>query len=46
MIFNELEKRFREKIGTDVDININEVDEIQKNTRCDYVKVVISKVKK
>lgn len=46
IIFNELEKRFREKIGNDVKIHIHEVGEIQKNTRCDYVKVVISNVKK
>lgn len=44
-ILTELKKRFEDKIGPDVKINVNEVDEIQKNTREDYVKVVTSKIK-
>ena len=44
-ILEELKKQFSEKIGHGVNIVVHEVDEIQKNDRSDYVKVVISKVK-
>ncbi len=44
-ILVELKKRFSEKIGHGVNIVVHEVDEIQKNERSDYVKVVISKMK-
>jgi phenylacetate-CoA ligase len=44
-ILTELKKIFENKIGHDVKITINEVNEIQKDTRADYVKVVISKIK-
>jgi len=44
-ILEELKKQFSEKIGHGVNIEVHEVDEIQKNDRSDYVKVVISKVK-
>jgi len=45
-ILDEIKKSFEEKIGPGVDIVVNEVDEIQKDARSDYVKVMISKVKK
>lgn len=41
----ELKKQFSEKIGSDVKIFINEVDEIKKDTWAEMVKVVVSKVK-
>ena len=44
-ILEELKKRFSKKIGHDINIVVHEVDEIQKDERSDYVKVVISKVK-
>ena len=44
-VLEELRKRFSEKIGHGVNIVVHEVDEIQKDERLDYVKVVISKVK-
>jgi len=46
VILEELRKRFSEKIGHGINIVVHEVDEIQKDERLDYVKVVISKVRK
>ena len=43
-IFKELKKRFSAQIGHGINIIIREVNEIQKDDRLDYVKVVISKV--
>ena len=43
-ILKELKKRFSDKIGNGINIVIKEVDEIQKDDRLDYVKVVISNV--
>ena len=45
MILKEMKNRFQEKIGPNINISVNEVDEIKKEKRADYVKVVISKVK-
>lgn len=45
-LLKELQKRFTDKIGNEVNIIVNETNEIQKDTRSDYVKVVISKVSK
>lgn len=44
-LLNEIKNNFSEKVGQGVIITVNEVDEIQKNVRSDYIKVVISKVK-
>lgn len=44
-IFNELKKRFQEKIGSDVNILVNEVEELYKNKPSEKLKVVISKIK-
>jgi phenylacetate-CoA ligase len=43
-IIDELKKRFSEKIGHGINIDVHEVNEIQKDDRVDYIKVVISKV--
>jgi phenylacetate-CoA ligase len=45
-LFRDMKKQFEERIGNKINININEVDSIQKDNRLDYVQVVISKVKK
>ncbi len=45
-LLKELQMRFSQKIGESVKVIVNETDEIQKDIRSDYVKVVISKVKK
>lgn len=45
-IINELKKRFTQKIGQDVNITVTQTDTIQKDTRSDYVKVIISKISK
>lgn len=45
VFINELKKRFKEKLGNGSNITVTEVDSIQKDSRADYVKVVISKVK-
>jgi phenylacetate-CoA ligase len=44
-LLDELERRFSNKIGHGVNIIVNESNEIQKDARSDYIKVVISKVK-
>ena len=44
-LLSELKNKFSEKVGQGVNITVNEVDEIQKNVRSDYIKVAISKVK-
>jgi phenylacetate-CoA ligase len=44
-ILEVLKQQFSEKLGQGINIVIHEVDEIQKDVRSDYVKVVISKVK-
>jgi len=40
-----MKNRFQQRIGPDVKVSIKEVKEIEKKTRSDYGKVVISKVK-
>lgn len=45
-ILNELEKRYKEKFGSDVNLTVREVDEIEKDKRLDYVRVVVSKIDK
>jgi phenylacetate-CoA ligase len=45
-LMKTLKQRFEEKIGQNVKITVNETKEIQKDTRSDYVQVVISHVKK
>jgi phenylacetate-CoA ligase len=45
-ILKELKRRYQEKIGQNVKIFVNEIDEIQKDERADYIKVVVSKIKK
>lgn len=44
-IIDELQKGFSEKIGSGVNVKVTQVDEIQKDVRPDYVKVIVSKVK-
>jgi len=44
-ILKEMKNRFQQRIGPDVKVSLKEVKEIEKKTRSDYVKVVISKVK-
>ena len=44
-LLQELQKRFSEKIGTDINIKVTETKEIQKDPRYLREKVVISKVK-
>lgn len=41
----EFKKRFQDTLGSSVNIIVNEVKEIQKDKRLDYVKVAVSKVK-
>ena len=45
-IIDELYKRFREKIGPGVDVTIKEVKEIPKDKNINFVRIVISKLKK
>ena len=45
-LLKKLQHRFMEKIGQNVKVTVKETNEIQKNTRSDYVQVVTSKVKK
>jgi phenylacetate-CoA ligase len=45
-IFQEMQNRFIKKIGKEIKISIKETDYIQKDTRSDYVKAVVSKIKK
>jgi phenylacetate-CoA ligase len=45
-LLNKLQNRFKDKIGQNVKVTVKEIKEIQKNTRSDYVQVVISKVNK
>jgi hypothetical protein len=45
-LFRDMKQQFEGRIGNKINININEVDSIQKDNRLDYVQVVISKVKK
>lgn len=44
-ILQELKNRFVNATGPEVHIRIREVDEIEKDERSDYVKVVVSKIK-
>ncbi|MCK4365176.1 MAG: phenylacetate--CoA ligase family protein [Thermoplasmatales archaeon] len=44
-IIEEIKKRFEQKTGEGVKIRVNEVDEISKGVRSDYVRLVISKIK-
>jgi len=41
----ELQKQFSERIGAGISVSVKEVQEIQKDDRSDYVRVVISKIK-
>ena len=45
-LLDTLRDRFMKKIGQGVKVTVKETEEIQKNTRSDYVQVVISHVKK
>ncbi len=45
-LLEKLKHRFMDKIGQNVKITVREAKDIQKNTRSDYVQVVISKVNK
>ena len=45
-ILKELKKRFTQVIGAGVNIEINEVDEIEKDVRSDHARLVVSKVKR
>jgi len=44
-IIIELQKQFTNRIGAGMSVSVREVDEIQKDDRSDYVRVVISKIK-
>jgi phenylacetate-CoA ligase len=44
-LLNELQHQFSNRIGPDMNVSLRETDKIQKDSRSDYVKVVISKVK-
>ena len=45
LLLKEIQERFKKTVGTDVNINVREVSEIEKDVRSDYVKVVISHVR-
>jgi len=45
-LLKELKKRFINKIGHGIKVTVNEAKKIQKDTRSDYIKVVVSKVNK
>lgn len=45
LLLEKIQKRFKKTVGSDVNINIREVSEIEKDVRSDYVKVVISHVR-
>lgn len=45
-LLREIKNRFKHKTGDDVNIIVNEVDEIEKDVRSDYVRLVVSKVKR
>ena len=45
-IFDEMEKRFKNKLGADMDIIIREVKEIPKSKDTNFVKVVVSRLNK
>ena len=45
-ILDEMEKRFKNKLGSGVDIIISEVKEIPKSKDTNFVKVVVSRVNK
>jgi phenylacetate-CoA ligase len=44
-LLKELQKQFSDRLGAGMSVSVKEVDEIQKDDRSDYVKVVISKIK-
>jgi phenylacetate-CoA ligase len=43
-ILSEINNRFRKITGSDVNIEITEVNQIDKNARSDYVKLIVSKL--
>jgi phenylacetate-CoA ligase len=45
-IIKELKKRYAKKFGPDVNLTVKEVDNIEKDKRLDYVRVVVSKLNK
>lgn len=45
-LIKELQKRFKEKIGKEVNLRVTETDNIQKDSRTNQIKVIISKIKK
>lgn len=46
IVIDDLHHEFQKNFGDEINVTIRQVDEIQKDARADYVKVVISKVKK
>jgi len=44
-LLQELQKQFSERLGTGISVSVRDVEEIQKDERSDYVRVVISKIK-
>ncbi len=45
-LIEELQKRFKEKIGEEVTLRVTETDSIQKDARANQIKVIVSKIKK
>lgn len=45
-MLDELQKRFSKSIGNKVKVRVTETDFIQKDARSDYIKVIVSKIKK
>ena len=45
-IINDLEKKFSERIGPDVNVRVTKTDEIKKDARSGQIKVIVSKLKK
>ena len=46
VLLKELQSRFSQVLGADVEVVVHEVSQIEEGVRSDHVKVVISKVKK
>ncbi|MDG6219024.1 MAG: hypothetical protein QCI00_06250 [Candidatus Thermoplasmatota archaeon] len=44
-LLTDLQHQFSDRIGPDMSVSVRETDRIQKDSRSDYVKVVVSKVK-
>jgi len=45
-ISDEIKKRFKQATSPDINIVITEVDEIEKDVRSDYARLIVSKIKR